>query len=148
VLPYPPFVAVHSPLAALPLRAFGMAVLALNLALVVGAVVLLDRFLGLQSIFARGFVALGFLTLTSVAWVVDQGQMSMLVFYGWLGFVWFERQDRPRLAGPRWRWRWSAPQMLVLLAVPGLEAAQAGDRGPGRAGGSGLRPWCSQVRAW
>ncbi len=112
----PPFVAVFlAGLSALSLEQFGLALLVLNLALVLLTCVLLVRFAVLQTGLQRAGFALGYLSLASIAWVAQEGQLSMFILLGFLGFARFERTGNRTAAGASLALVLIKPQMLLFL---------------------------------
>jgi Glycosyltransferase family 87 len=101
-LPYfnPPFVAVLiAPLSELPLAAFAAALFTINLALLIGCGLALQRLIGLTQREHVVFFWLAFVSTMPVWNVYLQHQLTLFVVAAWLGFVWLQIKGREGLSG-------------------------------------------------
>jgi hypothetical protein len=117
VLPFwnPPFVAaVMAPLALLSPASFSIALLAINVGLAALVGLILDRWLGISSRRQRVLFALGYLSMFSLVWVINQGQLSLFILLGWLGFVLFETRGKQGWVGASLGLLLIKPHMALL----------------------------------
>ena len=130
VLPFwnPPFVAAAvAPLTLLSPTGFSIALLAINAGVAVVVGVMLDRWLGISSKRQRILLALGYISMFSLVWAVNQGQLSLFILLGWLGFVLFETRGKQGWAGASLALLLLKPHMVLLplLLVLGLRQWRA-----------------------
>ncbi len=120
VLPFfnPPFVSVMTvPLALLGLKAFSTSLLIAVVAMIIAGGVGLQRIVEARSSADRAFLWLAFLSFAPMAWLLGEEQLSMLIFLGWLGFVWFQLEDKPSSSGACLALALVKPQMVLLPVV-------------------------------
>ncbi len=118
-LPYfnPPFVAVLiAPLTTLPVAAFAAVLFVVNLALLIGCGVALQRLIGLERREHVVFFWLAFVSAMPVWNVYLQHQLTLWVIAAWLGFVWLQLNGREGLSGAALTLGLVKPP-LVALAV-------------------------------
>lgn len=111
----PPFVALgFAPLSLLPISTFPVVLTAALAAMSVIAAFVLGRFIGLRGLTLL-LVVSAFLTLHSVYWLLLEGQLSLFVFFAWLGFAYFHLVGKKTSAGLCLALGLVKPQMLLLL---------------------------------
>jgi Glycosyltransferase family 87 len=101
-LPYfnPPFFAVLiAPLTALPLALFAGVLFTVNLALLIGCGLALQRLIGLTRREHVVFFWLAYVSALPVTNIYLQHQLTLFVVAGWLGFVWMQLKGREGLSG-------------------------------------------------
>jgi hypothetical protein len=114
----PPFVALmFAPLALLPLATAGLVLLLGNLILVIAAGAVLQRQLGITSWKASAALWLGVLSFEPALYVIGQGQLSMFLVWGFLGFFIFQRKDKPALSGLALALLLVKPQSAILAVL-------------------------------
>ncbi len=95
----PFFAAAFAPLTALPLAWASLVIFVIGCLLALISAAVLCRFLEVRDHKEQFAVWLAFLTLSSVPWLVAQGQPSLLLFLGWLGFAHFQSTSRQQASG-------------------------------------------------
>lgn len=111
----PPFVALFfAPITLLPVEEAGVALFVVNSLLVLWSLLALRQMLGIKDFIPTLLFSLGGLSLQSVFWLVGHGQFSMLLFLGFLGFFWFQRQGKPGRSGLALSLLLFKPQMAIL----------------------------------
>ena len=119
-LPYfnPPFVAILiAPLSLLPVAAFAAVLFAVNLALLVGCGIALQRLIGLTQRDHVIFFWLAWISTLPVWNVYLQHQLTLFVVAAWLGFVWLQLRGREGLSGAALTLGLVKPPLIALAVL-------------------------------
>jgi hypothetical protein len=114
----PPYVALlFAPLALLSLATAGLVLLLINLALLIVTGVVIHRQLRITSRRVSAVYWLAVLSFEPALYVVGQGQLSMFLIWGFMGFFIFQRQGRPIHSGAALALLLVKPQSAILAVL-------------------------------
>jgi hypothetical protein len=112
----PPFVALlFTPLALLPIATAALVILLANAILAIAAGVVIHSQLGITSRRVTAIFWLAVLSFEPALYAVGQGQLSMFLIWGFLGFFIFQRQGKPGHSGVALALLLVKPQTAALV---------------------------------